>query len=130
MIGGRGAGVGFVPKPENRNRAEAARLKIFGPPKRNGPSVNNVRRYINGPNTTPSNWYRHVSKWGYNTGKWVIPAKEAMNKYSSVRNANNLIRVMKRSLSNINPNNAKDNIDREIRKILTANVKKSLSNFV
>jgi len=31
MTGGRGAGMGFTPRPEDADAAEAARQKIFGP---------------------------------------------------------------------------------------------------
>jgi len=94
-----------------------------------GPSVANVRRWLNTVNVQPNAWYNHVSEWGYNTKKWAAPARNAFSKYQKTRNSENLVRIMSRSLKNLKANNARNNRNREIRRMLTANLKKVLSQF-
>ena len=96
---------------------------------REGPSVANVRLWLNKFNVTPAEWYNRVSGFGYNTKYWVGPAGNAYNKYQRSRNSENLVRVVSRSLKNVNPNNATNNINREIRQILTRNLKKIVEQF-
>lgn len=94
-----------------------------------GPSPANVRRWLNSGNVDPAAWYEHVAEWGYNTKKWVGPARNAYAKYHRTKNLENLIHVIKRSMNNLKENNAKNSRNREIRRILTSNLRKTLAEL-
>jgi hypothetical protein len=114
----------------NRNKLlnnidQGKKVGYMFPANRNRARVNIVRRFINGPDTAPQNWYSKVSTWGYNTGKYVQPARNAMSR----GNMTTLAGILRSSLANLNPAMARNATNREIREILTADIQKSLRNF-